>query len=115
MSLGWFLVEDVLTLYFLSAGLANGGISEDGFLPSDRRTGRKGKRHKHSSKLVNGKCQTMSSEKESNDVVSPHIEGHLKEQDIFQYTPGTISGKPFTLTSISSLVLCCLLLLVFFY
>ncbi|KAK4568392.1 hypothetical protein RGQ29_003969 [Quercus rubra] len=67
---------------------ANGGISEDGFLPSDRRTGRKGKRQKSSSKLVNGKCQTMSSEKESNDVVSPHIEGHLKEQDIFQDTPG---------------------------
>ena len=57
--------------------------------------------------LVNGKCQTMSSEKESNDVVSPHIEGHLKEQDIFQDTPGTVSGEPFTFTSISSLVLCC--------
>ena len=49
----------------------------------------------------------MSSEKESNDVVSPHIEGHLKEQDIFQDTPGTVRGEPFTFTSISSLVLCC--------
>nr|XP_023905859.1 uncharacterized protein LOC112017633 isoform X2 [Quercus suber] len=76
---------------------ANGGISEDGFLPSDRRTGRKGKRQKSSSKLVNGKCQTMSSEKESNDVGSPHIEGHLKEQDIFQDTPGTDSGGPLLL------------------
>lgn len=76
---------------------ANGGISEDGFLPSDRRTGRKGKRQKSSSKLVNGKCQTMSSEKESNDVGSPHIEGHLKEQDIFQDAPGTDSGGPLLL------------------
>ncbi|XP_050257079.1 uncharacterized protein LOC126702425 [Quercus robur] len=76
---------------------ANGGISEDGFLPSDRRTGRKGKRQKSSSKLVNGKCQTVSSEKESNDVGSSHIEGHLKEQDIFQDTPGTDSGGPLLL------------------
>lgn len=76
---------------------ANGAISEDSFLPSDRRTGRKGKRPKSSSKLLNGKCQTMSSEKENNDVGSSHSEGHLKEQDTYHDNPCTDSGGPLLL------------------
>ncbi|KAG2679123.1 hypothetical protein I3843_11G036300 [Carya illinoinensis] len=61
--------------------LANGGIAEDGLLPSDQRTGRKGKRRRSSSKLVDGKGQAMSPGKENIDVGSSHIESGLKEQD----------------------------------
>ncbi|CAL5327163.1 unnamed protein product [Camellia sinensis] len=46
-------------------GLPNGGISEDGALSSDRRTGRKGRRQRSSSKLVDAKYQAVSSEKEN--------------------------------------------------
>ncbi|XP_059443773.1 uncharacterized protein LOC132175749 isoform X2 [Corylus avellana] len=63
--------------------LANGGISEDGLLPSDRRTGRKGKRQNRSSKVLDGKSQAMSSEMENIDSGGLHIEGHLQEQDRF--------------------------------
>lgn len=52
-------------------------MAEDGLLPSDRRTGRKGKRQRSSTKLVDGKCQVMMPEKENVEV------GSLKEQDEF--------------------------------
>lgn len=49
-------------------GLANGGIPEEGILPSDRRSGRKGRRQKSSTKLLEGKDQAMASEKENIEV-----------------------------------------------
>ncbi|KAI8019795.1 hypothetical protein LOK49_LG04G01974 [Camellia lanceoleosa] len=50
---------------YVKQGLPNGGISEDGALSSDRRTGRKGRRQRSSSKLVDAKYQAVSSEKEN--------------------------------------------------
>jgi hypothetical protein len=65
-------------------------------LPSDRRTGRKGKRQNRSSKGLDGKSQAMSSEKESIDSGGLHIEGHLQEQDRFHDPLLADSGKSYT-------------------
>ncbi|PPS08609.1 hypothetical protein GOBAR_AA12046 [Gossypium barbadense] len=59
-------------------GLSNGSVSEDGLLPSERRTGRKGRRHKSSNKFLDGKSPVASSEKESIQVGSSHV--HVEEQ-----------------------------------
>ncbi|TYI90186.1 hypothetical protein E1A91_D03G103500v1 [Gossypium mustelinum] len=59
-------------------GLSNGSVSEDGLLPSERRTGRKGRRHKSSNKFLDGKSPVVSSEKESIQVGSSHV--HVEEQ-----------------------------------
>ncbi|XVF50204.1 hypothetical protein PTKIN_Ptkin04bG0077300 [Pterospermum kingtungense] len=58
-------------------GLSNGAIPEDGLFPSDRRTGRKGRRHKSNNKFLDGKYQVMSSEKENIQVGSSH--GNVEE------------------------------------
>jgi hypothetical protein len=60
-------------------------------LASDRRTGRKGKRQNRSSKVLDGKSQAMSSEKENTDT-----EGHLQEQDRFHDSLLADSGKSYT-------------------
>ncbi|KAJ7956324.1 Ubiquitin carboxyl-terminal hydrolase-related protein [Quillaja saponaria] len=60
--------------------LPNGVVSEDGLLFSDRRTGRRGKRQKSSSRLLDGKFDRVSPKKESIDVGSTHTESHLREQ-----------------------------------
>lgn len=82
------------------AVLVNGGIAEDGLLPSDQRTGKKGKRRRSSSKLVDGKGQAMSPGKENIDVGSSHIESGLKEQDRFHDPLCADGGKPYTFTRI---------------
>ncbi|XVF09167.1 hypothetical protein REPUB_Repub07fG0068300 [Reevesia pubescens] len=53
-------------------GLSNGAVLEDGLFPSDRRTGRRGRRHKSSNKFLDGKYQVVSSEKENIQVGSSH-------------------------------------------
>ncbi|XP_015579618.1 uncharacterized protein LOC8258164 isoform X1 [Ricinus communis] len=50
--------------------LSNGGATEDGILPSDRRTGRRGRRQKSSIKSSDGKYQPISSEKNNAEVGS---------------------------------------------
>ncbi|XWS48080.1 hypothetical protein CRYUN_Cryun13aG0041900 [Craigia yunnanensis] len=59
-------------------GLSNCAVPEDGLFPSDRRTGRKGRRHKSNNKFLDGKYQVMSSEKENIQVGSSH--GNVEEQ-----------------------------------
>ncbi|XVE54864.1 hypothetical protein DITRI_Ditri03aG0116900 [Diplodiscus trichospermus] len=59
-------------------GLSGGAVPEDGLFPSDRRTGRKGRRHKGSNKSHDGKYQIMPSEKENIQVGSSH--GNVEEQ-----------------------------------
>lgn len=80
------------------AVFANGGIAGDGLLPSDPRTGRKGKRRRSSSKLVDGKGQAMSPGQENIDVGSSHIESGLKERDRFHGPLCADSCKPWTFT-----------------
>lgn len=63
------------------ACLTNGGIVEDGFLPSDHRAG-KISRHQKISKSSDGKHQAVSSGKENIEVGSLHIERRLKEANI---------------------------------
>uniref|UniRef100_A0A5B7A9X7 USP domain-containing protein n=1 Tax=Davidia involucrata TaxID=16924 RepID=A0A5B7A9X7_DAVIN len=58
-------------------GLPNGGIPGDGVLPSDRRMGKKGKRQKSSTKLLDGKYQTMPSEKENIEVGQVRLKDSL--------------------------------------
>lgn len=65
-------------------------------MPSDRRTGRKGKRQNRSSKVLDGKSQAMSSEKENTDSGGLHIEGHLQEQNRFHDPLLADSGKSCT-------------------
>ncbi|XVE57026.1 hypothetical protein DITRI_Ditri04bG0058500 [Diplodiscus trichospermus] len=70
-------------------GLSNGVVPEDGLFPSDRQTGRKGRRHKSNNKVHDGKYQVMSSEKESIQVGSSH--GHVEEQ--VRYADGVPVGS----------------------
>lgn len=62
------------------AGLPNGGSPVDGVLLSERRIGRKTKRQKNSTKLIDGKYQAVSSGKENVEVGISHIEDRVKEQ-----------------------------------
>ncbi|KAL8547318.1 hypothetical protein ACS0TY_006879 [Phlomoides rotata] len=50
----------------LRSGLPNGGIPQEGGLFSDRRPGRRGKRHKGQTKPSDGKSPPLTSEKEDN-------------------------------------------------
>lgn len=61
-------------------GLPNGGSPVDGVLLSERRIGRKTKRQKNSTKLIDGKYQAVSSGKENIEVGISHIEDRVKEQ-----------------------------------
>lgn len=61
-------------------GLPNGGSPVDGVLLSERRIGRKTKRQKNSTKLIDGKYQAVSSGKENVEVGISHIEDRVKEQ-----------------------------------
>ncbi|KAK0588126.1 hypothetical protein LWI29_034754 [Acer saccharum] len=54
----------------IKQGISNGGIMEDGFVPSDRRPGRKNRRQRSSTRSQDGKSQAVSSEKETNNVKS---------------------------------------------
>lgn len=65
-------------------GLPNGETPEDGFLPTDRRTGRRGRRHRSSNRSQDWKNQALSSEKENIAVRSD--DSHL-----------TGAGKPYAL------------------
>ncbi|KAM6581843.1 hypothetical protein CsatA_005617 [Cannabis sativa] len=58
-------------------GLANEGITGDGFLPSERR--RRARKQKSSVKVSDGKHQFSSSPRESGEVGSSLTEGGLKE------------------------------------
>ncbi|XVF54239.1 hypothetical protein PTKIN_Ptkin05aG0164500 [Pterospermum kingtungense] len=53
-------------------GLSDGAVPDDGHFPCDRRTGRKGRRHKSSNKLYDGKYQVGPSEKENIQLGSSH-------------------------------------------
>lgn len=55
-------------LYF--AVIPNGRTGEDGHLPVDRRTGRKGRRQRSSTRFADGKHQPLSSEKDNIEVGS---------------------------------------------
>ncbi|XP_057952027.1 uncharacterized protein LOC131146434 [Malania oleifera] len=61
-------------------GFVNGGILEDAVLPPDQRAGRKGRRHKNSAKIVDGKYQPASSGKENFEVGISNIDVGPKEQ-----------------------------------
>ncbi|KAM1209879.1 hypothetical protein ACFX2I_015439 [Malus domestica] len=60
----------------VNQGLPNGGILEDdGYLPSDRRTGRKNRRQRSSTKVLDGKSRGLSSGKENVEVGRSSVEG----------------------------------------
>ena len=61
-----------------SACPPNGGVRENGLQLLDRRSGKKGKRHKGSSKLVDGKFEAVSSEKENIEGI--RSDSHSREQ-----------------------------------
>ncbi|KAJ0106477.1 hypothetical protein Patl1_17879 [Pistacia atlantica] len=52
----------------IKQGIPNGGTPEDGFLPSDRRTGRRGRRQRSFTRSQDGKNQGLSSEKDNTEV-----------------------------------------------
>ncbi|XP_062116413.1 uncharacterized protein LOC133830455 isoform X2 [Humulus lupulus] len=60
-------------------GLPNEGITEDGFVPSERRSGRSRRKQKSSVKAPVGKHQSLSSPRESVEVGSSLTEGGLIE------------------------------------
>ncbi|KAE9601467.1 putative ubiquitinyl hydrolase 1 transcription factor C2H2 family [Lupinus albus] len=57
--------------------LPNGVISENGLQLPDRRQGKKHKRHKNSSRIVDGKFEPVSLEK---NIENTHNDNHLREQ-----------------------------------
>ncbi|KAK3440086.1 hypothetical protein EUGRSUZ_B00398 [Eucalyptus grandis] len=59
----------------VQGGLPNGGLSEDGVLLSDRRTGRRGRRHRSSTKPMEGSNGSFPSGKEIVEAGSAHVEG----------------------------------------
>ncbi|KAL3846004.1 hypothetical protein ACJIZ3_003407 [Penstemon smallii] len=65
------VAENTTNGIMLRTGLPNGGIPQDGGLFSDRRPGRRGRRHKGPTKLNDGKPQT--SEKEDSDAGQPKL------------------------------------------
>ncbi|XP_024045653.1 uncharacterized protein LOC18048599 isoform X2 [Citrus clementina] len=71
--------QNINTAHHLSIkqGLPNGETPEDGFLPTDRRTGRRGRRHRSSNRSQDWKNQALSSEKENIAVRSDdsHLTG----------------------------------------
>ncbi|KAM7479967.1 hypothetical protein LguiA_028180 [Lonicera macranthoides] len=60
-------------------GFPNGGIPHDDVLPSDRRTGRKGKRQKNPTKLTDGKSQPVSSDKDKTEVGQVKLKDSLHD------------------------------------
>lgn len=58
-------------IIILFAGLPNGGIPQEGGLFSDRRPGRRGRRHKGPTKLSDGKYPPLTSEKEDSNAGQP--------------------------------------------
>ncbi|KAK8703160.1 hypothetical protein V6N13_021488 [Hibiscus sabdariffa] len=66
------------TLAKFKQGLSSGAVPEDGFLPSDEWTARKGRQHKGNKKFLDGKYQAMSSENQNIQVRSSH--GNVEEQ-----------------------------------
>nr|XP_011464559.1 PREDICTED: uncharacterized protein LOC101311291 isoform X2 [Fragaria vesca subsp. vesca] len=58
-------------------GIPNGGILEDGYPPSDRRTGRKNRRQRSSTKVPDGKSQALLSERENIEAGRSNVESHL--------------------------------------
>lgn len=61
------MCNHVYHLFCLSV-MSNGGFLEDGFVPSDRRPGRRSRRHKSSTKSQDGKNQVVASEKDTNNT-----------------------------------------------
>lgn len=61
---------DMFIIFSYCVGLPNGETLEDGFLPTDRRTGRRGRRYRSSSRSQDWKNQALSSEKENIEVRS---------------------------------------------
>ncbi|XP_044484956.1 uncharacterized protein LOC123210576 isoform X3 [Mangifera indica] len=53
-------------------GIPNGGTPEDGFLPSDRRSGRRGRRQRSSTRFQDGKNQGLLLEKDNIEVTRSH-------------------------------------------
>ncbi|XP_024976124.1 uncharacterized protein LOC112514052 isoform X1 [Cynara cardunculus var. scolymus] len=70
----------------IGIGLLNGGIVEDGALLSERRTGRRGRRQKNTTKLVEGRQQPASSGKETTEF------GQVIYGDSFQGDSNISSG-----------------------
>ncbi|KAE9602591.1 putative ubiquitinyl hydrolase 1 transcription factor C2H2 family [Lupinus albus] len=58
--------------------LPNGVVSENGLQLTDRRQGKKNRRHKNSSRMVDGKFEPVSSEKEKTENTDTN--NHLREQ-----------------------------------
>ncbi|KAK6924937.1 protein of unknown function DUF627, N-terminal [Dillenia turbinata] len=63
-----------------ATGLPNGGNPEDGAFVFDKRSGKRGKRHKGSVKPLEGNCQPVTSEMENADVGSLHNRVSAKDQ-----------------------------------
>ncbi|KAL5544361.1 hypothetical protein UlMin_008145 [Ulmus minor] len=61
-------------------GLPEGGKLEDGYLPSDRRAGKRGRRQKNSAKIPDVKYQAVLSEGKNVVVGSSHPDSVLKEE-----------------------------------
>lgn len=61
-------------------GLPDGGISDDGYLPSDRRAGKRGRRQKSSTRGADAKHQGLSS-REIVEVGSSRVDSGLKEDN----------------------------------
>ncbi|KAK7291674.1 hypothetical protein RIF29_07003 [Crotalaria pallida] len=69
--------------------LPNGVASENGLQLPDRRQGKKHKRHRSSSRMVDGKLESVSLEKDN--IENSHTDNHMKGQDKFHNNQDTNS------------------------
>jgi len=75
--------------FIFAADLPNGVIRENGLPVADRRTGKKHKR-RNSSRPVDGKIESFSSEKENTE--DTHPESHLRERLKFNNSQDNNNG-----------------------
>lgn len=82
MSVGYSVLTLLIIIYLFSVALPNGGTSEDGYLTSERRGGKRARRQRGSAK-VSEKHQSLPPAKEAVDAGNSVLEGGSKEGKLY--------------------------------
>lgn len=85
------LLDDLHNFFFeFPADMPNGTVPENGLPLPDRRAGKKHKRHKNSTRMVDGKLESVSLEKENSvDTITDY---QLREQAKFRNNQDAKNG-----------------------
>ena len=86
----YFLARGSQHFLYSLADVPNGVVPENGLQLPDRRAGKKNKRHKNSSRMVDGKLESVSLEKNIEDA---HTDSHLRERVKFHNNQDANNGR----------------------